>query len=297
MYKYIDSNVSENYIREKIPEILKILLIDRTRSSNSNSTKNNIIWGNDNYIKYGEDYYNARCEILPELITGDNGNIIMPRALKDHSIRKKRTKSKAEVFTPSWIVKSQNDQIDSLYDGADINDYVQRTYIEITCGEAPYVASRYDMETGERIETSKRVGFLDRKLRNINSNVDDYKSWLNLVKKSYKSCYGYEWNGDSLLIARENILYTFIDFFYDKWNHYPDGKIMKEMARIISFNFFQMDGIKKIIPFSDNEKSHGNEQLTLDLFGDEKDNIQIKNNNIGEKVKIMNWHKNKMEFF
>ena len=41
------SDISENWIREKIPHILDILLIDRTAST-SRITKN-IIWANDSY--------------------------------------------------------------------------------------------------------------------------------------------------------------------------------------------------------------------------------------------------------
>ncbi|CAI2555547.1 type II restriction endonuclease [Apilactobacillus kunkeei EFB6] len=296
MYKYGDTNISENYIREKNLNILKILLIDRTTSTDNKVR--NIIWGNNNYIKYGRKLYSEKSQILPELITGINGNIIMPRALKDRYIKKKRTRSKAEVFTPSWIVKSQNDQIDRLYNDEDINSYVSRTFLEITCGEAPYVASRYDMDTGEKISLNNRVGFLDRKLKIINYKINDYEVWVDLVEKSYKSCFGYEWNGDSLLIARENILYTFIDFFYEKWKHFPDNELLKYIAEVISYNFFQMDGINNIVPFSDNKEIHGNEQLTLDVFENEKVGAEIKiNKNHGKKVKIMNWEKNRMENF
>ncbi|CAI2555059.1 hypothetical protein AKUH3B203M01_00380 [Apilactobacillus kunkeei] len=87
MYKYGDTNISENYIREKNLNILKILLIDRTTSTDNKVR--NIIWGNNNYIKYGRKLYSEKSQILPELITGINGNIIMPRALKDRYIKKR----------------------------------------------------------------------------------------------------------------------------------------------------------------------------------------------------------------
>ncbi|MGY3814739.1 hypothetical protein ACWOA6_04255 [Globicatella sulfidifaciens] len=53
--------------------------------------------------------------MLPELVTGRMGNIIKPRALKSKEMQKERTKSKAEVFTPTWIVKKQNDEIEKDY--------------------------------------------------------------------------------------------------------------------------------------------------------------------------------------
>lgn len=42
------ADISENFIREQMPEILDLLLIDRTKST-PKSIKN-IIWANDNYI-------------------------------------------------------------------------------------------------------------------------------------------------------------------------------------------------------------------------------------------------------
>ena len=45
--------------------------------------------------------------------------------------------------------------------------------MEITCGEAPYLVSRYDVVKGEIIPVEDRIGILDRKLRVINENIDD----------------------------------------------------------------------------------------------------------------------------
>lgn len=39
----------------------------------------------------------------------------MPRALKSQDVQKERTKSKIEVFTPTWIVKKQNDAVEQDY--------------------------------------------------------------------------------------------------------------------------------------------------------------------------------------
>ena len=50
-------------------------------------------------------------------------------------------------------------------------DYINNIVLEITCGEAPYLASRYDTTTGEYIFVNNRIGFLDRKLRIINENI------------------------------------------------------------------------------------------------------------------------------
>ena len=67
-----------------------------------------------------------------------------------------------------------------------------------------------------------------------------------------------------------------------------------DIAEIISYNLFQMDGLKYIIPFSEKKKKNMNQQLSL--FDDKDPQVQwpIKP---GKRVKIMNWKTNKMEFF
>lgn len=157
------ANLSENALHQYSPEILEILLRDRTVSFYTKKKKN-IIWANDNYADYGEKYA-INCQITPDLITGDNGELIVPRALKSSALQKERTKSKAEVFTPSWVVKKQNDELDANYQHDDLQTYIVRTWLEITCGEAPYIANRYEMGTGEIIALHERVGFLDRKTK------------------------------------------------------------------------------------------------------------------------------------
>lgn len=91
--------------------------------------------------------------------------IIVPRALKSRELRKARTKSKAEVFTPTWIIKKQNDIAEQDYIADDLEIYIKCKWLEIACGEAPYMATRYDIETGQIIALTERVGFVDRKLR------------------------------------------------------------------------------------------------------------------------------------
>ena len=50
-----------------------------------------------------------------------------------------------------------------------------------------------------------------RKLRIINENVDEPNEWLEATKSAYKNTYAYEWQGDSLFLARESMLISFID--------------------------------------------------------------------------------------
>lgn len=287
------SDVREDDIWTDMPHILEILLLDRTTSTTKRT--HNIIWANDNYIEFDNASYSAIAQIKPELITGKQGKLIMPRALKTAALQKKRTKTKAEVFTPTWIVKMQNDAVDSDYQADDLEKYINRKWLEITCGEAPYMATRYDMENGDIIPLVERVGFVDRKLSRINAEVSDKAEWQRLVELAYKASYGFEWNGDSLLLARENLLYTYRDYYIDKWGESPIYGLFESIAKIISYNVFQMDGLTYTIPLSYKRERVQQYQLTLlDVDQPESEEWIIIP---GKRVKIMNWDTNKMEFF
>jgi len=237
-------DIFENHILEIDKSILSIILFDRT-------TNKNILWCTDNYYQYGEKYLMDQ-EIKIELITGKNGDIIKPRTEKSIAEQKQRVKSKAEVFTPSWVCKEQNDLIDEAWQSENKTwqDYVVDIRMEITCGEAPYLVSRYDMITGQPIELPNRVGLLDRKLKKISEHCNDEKEWLDWTIKAYKSIYGYDWQGDNVLLARENLLYTFKDYYIEKFKKEPTIEYYKQIAEIISWNIWQMDGLKYVIPNS-----------------------------------------------
>ena len=285
-------NISENNLRDKMSSIFNILLIDRTKSTKR--CIKNIIWANENYIKYDAKKYSATSEIKIELITGKYSNVIQPRALKAAQLQKKRTRTIAEVFTPIEILKQQNDEIDKSCQNDDLETYTKRTWIEITCGEAPYIATRYNVITGKLIDLDERVGFLDRKLRKINKECNIKDKWKELVREAYKTSYGFEWNGDSLLLARENLLYTYFDYYDNKWNEEPPLEEIEEIAIIISYNIFQMDGLKCIIPLSDRDTT---KKKQLNLFNKTEKISNQTQSKKGQYVKIMNWRENKTEFF
>ena len=189
-------DIKENDIIRYDGELLPILLKD-------NSSNLNIIWATDNYQHLGEDY-DFFAQIRSELISGENGNIIKPRVSKKKEDQIARTKGKAEVFTPSWICNNMNNLVDNSWfesenmfntetekgwitnlnpiqfpdkDGKTWQDYVKSTRLEITCGEAPYLVSRYDTITGKAIAVQDRIGLLDRKLRVVSENLNDEKEW------------------------------------------------------------------------------------------------------------------------
>lgn len=270
-------------------EIIDILLIDRTTSTTRKV--NNIIWATDNYIKYGRSNYAATTQIRSELIVDQ---IITPRVLKSREHQKERTKSKAEVFTPTWIVKKQNEFVECDYLKDDLETYIKRKWLEITCGEAPYMATRYDMETGSLIALKNRVGFVDKKLQRINTEVTDKAEWQRLVEEAYKASYGFEWSGDSLLLARANLLYTYRDYYLAKWGQEPIYGLFEDIAEIISYNIFQMDGLKYIIPLT--ERKEKVVELQMLLF-EEKEVEEKWVIHPGKRVRIMNWNTKKMEYF
>lgn len=277
-------------IREELPQILEILLLDRTKTT-AKKTRN-IIWATDNYFSKGREYA-PLSEIKSKLVTGIMSGVIKPRALKSRDIQKARTKQRAEVFTPVWIVKKQVDEIINSESKNNGDSFIKQKWLEITCGEAPYITTRYDMETGIQIEVEKRVGFLDRKLKLINQKFNDFSEWQLSVEQAYKATYGFEWNGDSLLIARENLLYTYIENHVAKWKKYPKESLLEEIATIISYNLFQMDGLKYIIPLSETKEKVNDGQLSL--FDDEPEEYWVIKPGI--RVKIMNWETNQMEYF
>lgn len=132
--------------------------------------------------------------------------------------------------------------------------YVDSRRLEITCGEAPYMVSRYDAATGEIIPLKDRIGILDRKIRIVNENTDNEKDWLKWTVRAFQSAYGYEYQGDDLLIGRINLLMTFVDYLDNRWHREADVKELKRIANIIVWNFWQMDGLTGTVPLGEPEE-------------------------------------------
>ena len=209
--------------------------------------------------------------------------MIRPRAVKSKREQTLRAKDKAEVFTPAWICNAQNNLIDEAWfgrkdglfnspdpedphkwinnekkisfegTGKDWKDYVADMRLEITCGEAPYLANRYDAVTGEYNEVAKfRIGILDRKLRIVSENVKDSKEWILWAKIALRSTYGFEWQGDNLLLAREALFFTFEEHYIEQFGvkkfNQNKMRMMPGVAYIVSWNLWQMDGLTYGLP-------------------------------------------------
>lgn len=277
-------DVSENEILNFGEDVLNILLSDRT-------TNRNILWATTDYEHYGEQF-KAHLPIKVELITGEYKDIIQPRVYKEKINQTTRTKDKAEVFTPSWMCNEQNNLVDKSWFGRDNvfnktsghewisnndlivfedkphkrwQDYVDILRLEITCGEAPYLVSRYDSVSGSPIAVQDRIGLLDRKLRVVCENTTTEKDWIKWTVRAFQSIYGFEFQGDNLLLARENLLYTFIDYVNYKFNRKPSREELKKIADIISWNIWQMDGKHFTVPL----ESIIPQYTQLSIFDDE----------------------------
>lgn len=299
--KLFNIDVDEDNLFELSDESFNSLLYD-------NTTKKNIVWATKDYEHLGHQYLESK-EIMPNLILSPKNNVIQPRVEKNKENKEIRTKNSGEVFTPSWICNKQINALDATWfqkynvfntelddgwktnteiiqfqNGKSWKEYIKLTRLEVCCGEAPYLTSRYDAITGEFIPVWNRIGMLDRKLRIVNENNNTKDDWVYWAIIAYKSIYAYEFQGDNLFLARENLLSTFVENYFIKFNKIPDKKNVDKIAQIISWNLWQMNGLTNTTPFSRRKKHN----VQMSLFDDEI-------NESFEQVKslIYDWNANK----
>lgn len=277
-------DLDEQQLCDEFPQVLTILLTDRT-------TGRNITWACDDYASICPDF-TFDAEMSVEAITGINHGIIKPRSQKAREDQIRRTKDQAEVFTPSWVCNAQNNLIDEAWfgrsnvfntaggttwtpasapiefpddDARTWQSYVDELRLEIACGEAPYLVSRYDTVSGEPIELPARIGVLDRKLRVVGENCSTDTAWLNWSRRAIQATYGFGLPGDSLLLARENILMTYQDYRVDALGAPAGGAELEEIATIITWNVWQMDGLTQSTP-NPVDTEYATDGVQLDLF-------------------------------
>ena len=312
-------------------EVLSVLLKDH-------ATGKNLIWATEDYAQRGAGF-GVEEQITVAQITRKNDPVIRPRVNKNADEQRQRSVKRAEVFTPSWICNKQNNLVDAAWfgwrkpnsspfntevekfdetvsfgwrstcgrsrikfpKGRTWQDYVKAPRLEVSCGEAPYLASRYDTVNGRIIPIGERIGLLDRKLRIISENIgtDDPQDWIYYAKRAVQSVYGFDWQGDNVLLARENILFTVVesynaDFFGEDYSSLGwSTKTLLEFAEIISWNIWQMDGIKYVVPMSCKPKVTKIPHLdgTIETCVEECPGCRNKGNrqHFGTYCKIMNW--------
>ena len=113
----LNSDILENDILNISPSILQELLKDHSATRATFTPEQvkagqqvNIFWATDIYeqrygVGNGYDYHDP---ITIEKVTGENGNVVQPRVNKTKEEQEKRSRDRAEVFTPSWICNKQN---------------------------------------------------------------------------------------------------------------------------------------------------------------------------------------------
>lgn len=284
---HIDGVVRDN------PRLLAILLRDQSLSGQGLSA--NISWATNDYG------YPHSSPILIEQVSGVNRDIIQPRVYKHESLQTARAKDRGEVFTPAWICNAQNNLVDQHWFGysnvfnTEITldngthawqtrqervefpedkswmKYVRCRRMEMACGEAPYLASRYDTTTGEHISIDNRIGIFDRKMRVVNENTPtqptkfNKRHWLRKAYQALQSVYGFDWQGDNVFLSRETLLISFCEYYRARWGRMPHLSAIVKAAEIIAWNIWQMDGTRFTIPDTDNlctiMEWHGTEPL------------------------------------
>lgn len=311
-------DVSEQQFLEYDRQVLETLLIDRTTGNNI------LWGTDDYCRSEEDVAHAHGSQIQTELITGENDGIIKPRTLKSRDAQKARSKDKAEVFTPAWICNAQNNLVDEAWfgyknpfnapnsskkspheytvapikkhdpdqkvkfpDGKTWQEYVSLNRMEMTCGEAPYLVNRYDSDSSTvrfRNKVRIRIGLLDRKMRVICENASSKEEWMTYTILAYKHIYGFEWQGDNLLLARENLLLSLFDYYQYQFgkDEMPPVEFVREIATVISWNLWQMDGITMQLIYSPKKKYEKSP-----MFEDINDTF----------CKIMDWDENKAIHF
>ena len=246
--------------------LVAILLADRSSGAF-------IRWACNAYTTHGESYA-ADQEIYPHQV-----HLIQERTRKTQEEQRDRTKKSAEVFTPAWLCNAMINARDAVYFGREEvfnrmeapswtptrktidfpttasgrrlawERYIDARCLEITCGEAPFLVSRYDAADGRPIPLAERIGILDRKLRIIGEHTCTAEDWFHWAKRALESAYAYEYQGDSLFLARLNLFLSISEYHRHLWKRPLNRHQQEEVSRILSWNLWQMDGLTATTPF------------------------------------------------
>ena len=263
----------------EVQAVLDTLLKDK-------STGKNIIWATDPPEELQTVMYEPvtdRSQITTQQLGLTHYEVVLPRMMKQTDTQQQRTRKKGEVFSPAWVCNKMNNALDTdWFRGLGAGEsagqftvelpqgwqtvetpvqfpvckgrtpawvqYVQSRRLEVTCGEAPFLASRYDAATGEMIPVARRIGILDRKLRVVSENAATEDEWRKYATHAVQSTYGYEYQGDNLLLARVNLLLTYAEHLQARWQRKPTEEELQPIATIISWNLWQMDGLRLSVP-------------------------------------------------
>ena len=97
--------------------------------------------------------------------------------------------------------------------------------------------------------------------------------------------YGFEFQGDNVLIARVNLLMTFEEYLQARWEREPTEAEWEKLINIIVWNIWQMDGLSGTIPYGTAEE----EFQQMDLFGMFAPAPETKEEDRQPNCRIFNW--------
>ena len=126
---------------------------------------------------------------------------------------------------------------------------------------------------------------------------EDYIEWS---LKALQNTYAFEYQGDNLLIARKNILKTYMDSYKEKLEKEPSNKTMDKAIEIITWNTWQMDLTTCTIPNTCKDKIIKKRTLfeteitTKPCPGCQKEDIR---KHTGIYAKIYDWEKDEEILF
>ena len=195
----------------------------------------------------GKNIYMGNGETEEEFyspVTLERTKEFLHRWEKTRKEQKARKQNKAEVYTPYACVKKMTDL---FWDDPEVRK-ISATYLEITCGEAPFITTLRDMQDGRFIPVEERVGILDRKLSEADRLAETDSDFLPLAYLALTSVYGYEFQGDNLFFGRCNVLTCFLEAFERRYKEPAPAWVVNEAAEVVRWNFWQMDGLSCRLP-------------------------------------------------
>ncbi len=102
-----DANMVSALVNHYGTRVLGTLLADR-------ATGGNIMWATDEYEDLG---HKPADQMLPASVMGPRSAVIRPRVAKAAERQAARTRGRAEVFTPSWLVNRMANDLDEPFFG------------------------------------------------------------------------------------------------------------------------------------------------------------------------------------
>ena len=82
----------------------------------------------------------------------------------------------------------------------------------------------------------------------VSENAATEDEWRKYATNAVQSTYGYEYQGDNLLLARVNLLLTYAEHLQARWQRKPTKEELQPIATIITWNLWQMDGLHLSVP-------------------------------------------------